>query len=313
MNKAALEIHKLHKHFRSPDGREIRAVDGLDLQIDRGEIVALLGANGAGKTTALDVVLGLAQPTSGTVSVLGDTPKLAVHRGDIAAVLQTGGLLADLSVEDTVKLIAGMYEDPLPVVEAMRRANIEEIRRRRVSQCSGGEQQRLRFAIALLSQPKILILDEPTAGMDVNARARFWDTMRDSAESGQTVIFATHYLQEAESFADRIVLMNRGRIIADGTVAEIRALGGQRRVTATYPNATEQELAALPAHKLIHREGSTCTFAVANSDEFARYLLTQTTARDLQITAASLDEAFSHLVEDANASNTEPEMNGAER
>lgn len=313
MSTSALEIQDLHKHFRSPDGTQVRAVDGVTLNIPRGEVVALLGANGAGKTTTLDMVLGLTQPTSGSISVLGGKPKSAVQRGAISAVLQTGGLLGDLSVEETVKVIAGMYANPLPVAEAMQRADITEIARRRVSRCSGGEQQRVRFALALLPQPEVLVLDEPTAGMDVNARAAFWNTMHDYAAGGQTVIFATHYLQEAENFANRIVVMNRGRIIADGSVSEIRALGGSRRVNAVLPGVSEQQLAAFPEHQIVSREGDQITFAVADSDEFARFLLTQTPAQRLGITAASLDEAFSHLVDDANAPATESELIGAER
>lgn len=312
MSTPALEIQDLHKHFRSPDGTQVRAVDGLNLHIERGEVVALLGANGAGKTTTLDMVLGLTQPSSGSVSVLGGKPKTAVQRGAISAVLQTGGLLGDLSVEETVKVIAGMYASPLPVAEAMQRADITEIARRRVSRCSGGEQQRVRFALALLPQPEVLVLDEPTAGMDVNARAAFWNTMHEYAAGGQTVIFATHYLQEAENFANRIVVMNRGRCIADGSVSEIRALGGSRRVSAVLPGVTEQQLAAFPEHQIVSREGDQITFAVADSDEFARYLLTQTPAQQLGVTAASLDEAFSHLVDDANAPATEAELIGAE-
>lgn len=303
MSTAAIEIRNLHKHFRSPNGTEVRAVDGLDLTIERGEIVALLGANGAGKTTTLDIVLGLTQPSDSTSSckVLGGSPRQAVQAGKISAVLQTGGLLGDMRVEETVRMIASMYDDAMPVVEAMEKANITGIAHRQISKCSGGEQQRIRFALALLPKPEVLILDEPTAGMDVNARADFWDTMRDNAHGGQTIIFATHYLQEAEQFADRIVLMNSGKCIADGSVAEIRDLGGQRHVEAVLPDANAGALAALPAHQLIARDGDRITFSVADSDAFARHLLTQTSAHDLQISAASLDQAFSHLVSAASA------------
>ena len=311
MNTTAIQLRDVHKHFPSAGGL-VRAVDGISLKIEKGEIVALLGTNGAGKTTALDMVLGLTKPTSGEVSVLGGTPTSAIHAGRISAVLQTGGLLGDLKVEETVQLIAAMYANHAPIEDVMERAGLTGIAKQMVSKCSGGEQQRLRFALALLPEPDIIVLDEPTAGMDVNARAAFWNTMHEYAAGGQTVIFATHYLQEAENFANRIVVMNRGRCIADGSVSEIRALGGSRRVSAVLPGVTEQQLAAFPEHQIVSREGDQITFAVADSDEFARYLLTQTPAQQLGVTAASLDEAFSHLVDDANAPATEAELIGAE-
>ena len=311
MNTTAIQLRDVHKHFPSAGGL-VRAVDGISLTIEQGEIVALLGTNGAGKTTALDMVLGLTKPTSGEVSVLGGTPTSAIHAGRISAVLQTGGLLGDLKVEETVQLIAAMYANHAPIEDVMERAGLTGIAKQMVSKCSGGEQQRLRFALALLPEPDIIVLDEPTAGMDVNARAAFWNTMHEYAAGGQTVIFATHYLQEAENFANRIVVMNRGRCIADGSVSEIRALGGSRRVSAVLPGVTEQQLAAFPEHQIVSREGDQITFAVADSDEFARYLLTQTPAQQLGVTAASLDEAFSHLVDDANAPATEAELIGAE-
>ena len=311
MNTTAIQLRDVHKHFPSAGGL-VRAVDGISLKIEKGEIVALLGTNGAGKTTALDMVLGLTKPASGEVSVLGGTPTSAIHAGRISAVLQTGGLLGDLKVEETVQLIAAMYANHAPIEDVMERAGLTGIAKQMVSKCSGGEQQRLRFALALLPEPDIIVLDEPTAGMDVNARAAFWNTMHEYAAGGQTVIFATHYLQEAENFANRIVVMNRGRCIADGSVSEIRALGGSRRVSAVLPGVTEQQLAAFPEHQIVSREGDQITFAVADSDEFARYLLTQTPAQQLGVTAASLDEAFSHLVDDANAPATEAELIGAE-
>jgi ABC-2 type transport system ATP-binding protein len=291
----ALQLTGVTKSFRV--GTEtVRAVRGIDLSIDRGEIVALLGANGAGKTTTLDMVLGLTPPTSGEVRVFGGMAEQAVANGRISAVLQTGGLLRDLKVGETVKLIASTYRHHLDVDEVMRRTGLERLANRMVSKCSGGEQQRLRFALSLLSEPELLILDEPTAGMDVNARREFWGTMRKEALEGRTIIFATHYLQEADEFAQRIVMMAGGEIVADGSVSEIRALAGRKHVSARWADARDDELARVAgAERVLRRTGERITFESGDADATARYLLTETAASDLEIVAASLDDAFSAL------------------
>ena len=161
------------------------------------------------------------------------TPSSPAH---VSAVLQTGGLLRDLTVRETVRMIASTYAAHAPVDEVIDRAGLTALADRRVSKCSGGEQQRLRFALALLPDPRLLVLDEPTAGMDVTARRDFWDTMHADASAGRTVVFATHYLEEADAFADRIVLVAGGRIVADGTTAEIRSRASGRTVSATLPD-----------------------------------------------------------------------------
>ena len=189
----ALNAVDVRRHFGT-----VRAVDGVDLSIDRGEIVALLGPNGAGKTTFLDLVLGFTGPSAGRLDVLGENPGRAVRAGRVGAVLQTGGLLDDLTVRETVAMVAACHPRHIPVDEALARAGADGIAKRKVRKCSGGEQQRLRFALALLTEPDLLLLDEPTAGMDVRARAEFWATMHTEAERGRTVVFATHYLQEAD-------------------------------------------------------------------------------------------------------------------
>ena len=232
----ALELNGLAKAFRTSGDGMVRAVEHVDLTVQPGEVVALLGPNGAGKTTTLDMVLGLTSPTSGVVSVYGRPPREAVTAGRVSAVLQSGGLLRDLSVRETVQMIASVFEDPRPIDEVLARAGLTRLAARKVAKCSGGEQQRLRFALALLPDPDLLVLDEPTAGMDVGARRDFWDTMHADADAGRTVVFATHYLEEADTFAERIVLMARGRVVADGSTAEIRARASGRTVTADIPD-----------------------------------------------------------------------------
>ena len=210
----AVHLRNLTKRFGP-----VTAVNDLSLQIESGEVVAFLGPNGAGKTTTIDMLLGLAQPDAGTVRVYGTTPEDAIARGDVSAVMQNGGLLKDFTVEETVAYTASLYSHAKPVDEVLDRAGIAAIADRRVAKCSGGEQQRLRFAMALLSDPRLLVLDEPTTGMDVETRRAFWGAIREDAERGRTVMFATHYLDEADAYADRIVLIRQGSVVADGTTS----------------------------------------------------------------------------------------------
>lgn len=295
----ALELQDLRKTFPS-DGGRLHAVDGIDLTVNAGEIVALLGPNGAGKTTTIDMALGLTAPTSGTVSVFGQRPQVAVRAGRMSALLQTGGLLRDLTVQETVLAIASLHGAKGRVEEVMAATDTARLARRKVVKCSGGEQQRLKFALALLPDPDVLILDEPTAGMDVNARRDFWATMRRDASAGRTVIFATHYLEEAESFAQRIVLMNAGKIIADGSTSSVRALAAGRTVAATLQehgaiDPADPRLAALRALAGVtdvQVNGTRVTVTTTDSDAVARHLLNGGHGSELEISAPSLESAF---------------------
>jgi len=280
------------------------AVDRIDLEVGAGEIVAVLGPNGAGKTTTLDMVLGLIAPTEGTVEVLGGTPESAARGGRVSAVLQSGGLLRDLTVGETVQAMAALHRAESRVESVMARAGVTELAKRKVRACSGGEQQRLRFALALLPDPQMLVLDEPTAGMDVGARRSFWETMHEETREGRTVLFATHYLEEAQSFAPRTVLIDRGRILADGPTAELRALVGDRSVVATVPGAEDgalDRLRAVPGVREVHREGDRVTVNGTSSDDVARLLLTQMGGHDLEIAAPTLESAFLTLTGEGEA------------
>ncbi|MFJ3474717.1 ABC transporter ATP-binding protein [Microbacterium maritypicum] len=295
-----LELSAVKRHFGTGD-RRVQAVDGVDLSIRRGEVVALLGPNGAGKTTTLDMLLGLTEPSSGTVRVLGTTPQRATSSGSIGAVLQTGGLLGDLTVGETVRLIASLHgADALDRVDdVMARADLEHLARRRVSKCSGGEQQRVKFALAMVSDPDILVLDEPTAGMDVTARRRFWDVMRADADAGRTIVFATHYLEEAEQFARRTVVMHRGTVVADAPTALLRASLGERTVSATVDEDADALVALLSAADGVagvRLDGDRLSLRTADSDAAARILL-DNGAHDLEIAAPTLETAFTALTE----------------
>jgi ABC-2 type transport system ATP-binding protein len=271
----------------------VTAVDGVNLTIRPGEVVALLGPNGAGKTTTIDMLLGLSRPDQGRVSVYGRAPHEAVALGLVSAVMQTGGLLKDYTVEETVRLTAVLFgRGGAEVDAALERAGLTEARKRLVGKCSGGQQQRLRFAMALLPDPELLILDEPTTGMDVSGRHDFWQAIRQDARGGRTVIFATHYLDEADAYADRIVFVRRGRVVADGTAAEVKALAAGRTVRATLPGATAAELLLLPGVETAEVRGDQIYLHAKDTDPVARHLLTNTAARDLEITSRNLEEAF---------------------
>ncbi|GAB3819804.1 ABC transporter ATP-binding protein [Micromonospora zhanjiangensis] len=283
----AVELTNLTKTFGS-----VTAVNDLSLRIAPGEVVAFLGPNGAGKTTTIDMLLGLTRPTAGTVRVYGQSPADAIAHGRVAAVMQTGGLLKDMTVAETVKMTSTFFHHSRPVTEVLDRAGIADIADRRVGKCSGGQQQRLRFALALLPDPDLMVLDEPTTGMDVEGRREFWSAIREDARSGRTILFATHYLDEADAYADRIVLVRQGRIVADGTTAEVKALAAGRTVRATLPGADQVQLAGLPGVDSVEVRGDTVLLHAGDSDEVARYLLTRTAARDLEITSRNLEEAF---------------------
>ncbi|WAH98265.1 ABC transporter ATP-binding protein [Arthrobacter sp. MMS18-M83] len=289
----AVHAAGLHKSFG-----KVHAVRGLDLTVQPGEVVAFLGPNGAGKTTTIDMILGLSAPDQGSVSIFGHTPRGAIARGQVAAVMQTGGLLRDISVRETVQLNAAMFDSSRPVDEVLARAGILEIADRKVEKCSGGQQQRVRFAMALVSDPGLLILDEPTTGMDVAGRRDFWSAIRADALRGRTVIFATHYLEEADAYADRIVLVRQGSIVADGTAAQIKNLASGRTVKASLPAIERGLLAGMPPVESMDYDGGRLTVRTGDSDAVVRYLLNNTGAHDVEVAANNLEEAFVALTGD---------------
>ena len=293
----ALELRGITKSFGS-----VRAVRGIDLTVRPGEIIAFLGPNGAGKTTTIDMVLGLSRPDDGTAQVHGMEPSVAVRHGLVSAVMQTGGLLKDLTVEETLRLTASLFSNTRPVPEVLGRAGISDIGDRRVGKCSGGQQQRLRFAMALLPDPELFVLDEPTTGMDVAGRRDFWAAIREDAEQGRTVLFATHYLEEADAYADRIVLVSHGEVVADGTASQVKALVSGRTIRATVPGADVLALQGLPGVETVEVRGDSVIIATTDSDAVARHLLTTTDAHDLEITSRGLEDAFISLTAEGDQS-----------
>ncbi len=269
------------------------AVDDVDLDIAPGEVVALLGPNGAGKSTTIDIMLGLTRPDAGSALIFGRTPAEACAAGLVGAMLQTGGLLEYATVRETLTFLASLYPRSLPVDEVLDRARITDLADRQTTKLSGGQTQRVRFALAIVPDPDLLILDEPTAALDVEARHAFWAAMRAWAALGRTVLFATHYLEEADAFADRIVLMRRGRVIADGATTEIKALVSGRTIRATLPGADLGALRSLAGVTTADARGDAIVLTCADSDTALRALLTGWPAvRDIEIAGAGLEEAF---------------------
>jgi ABC-2 type transport system ATP-binding protein len=289
------------KSFQGSSG-EVEAVRGVDITVGRGETLALLGPNGAGKSTTIDMMLGLMEPDAGEVSLFDLPPRDAIAAGTIGAMLQTGSLLRDVTVRELLTMMASLYPRPLLVQEAVSLAGIEDLADRRTETLSGGEAQRVRFAAAIVCDPELLVLDEPTTALDVQARRSFWATLRDFAARGTTVLFATHYLEEADAYADRVVLVASGRVVADGAPTRIKARVGSRIIRATLPDADLAALRRLPGVAAAERHGDAVVLRCSDSDAAVRALIERHRGvRDIEITGTGLEEAFLELTAPAQA------------
>jgi ABC-2 type transport system ATP-binding protein len=277
----------------------VEAVRGVDLSVAPGETVAILGPNGAGKSTTIDMMLGLIKPDAGRVSLFGMAPEQAVRTGVVGGMLQTGTLLRELSVRELVEMVASLYPKPLPVDEVLDLTGVASVADRRTHKLSGGQTQRVRLAVALVANPDLLVLDEPTAALDVAGRRDLWKAVAASAAGGKTVVFATHYLEEADEHADRIILLALGRIVADGPATEIKARVGGRTVRATLPEVESRILAGLPGVTAAERHGEAVVLRCSDSDAALRELLVRyPAARDIEVRGAGLEEAFLELTGD---------------
>lgn len=273
---------------------DVRAVDGLSLALHPGETVALLGPNGAGKSTTLDLLLGLKHPDSGTVRVFGTGPREAIVAGKVGAMLQSGGLMDEVTVAELVRLACSLHPRPYRVTDVLTRAGVANIADRKVNKLSGGQAQRVRFALATAGDSDLIVLDEPTTGMDVTTRQAFWATMRDQADQGRTVLFATHYLEEADAIADRVLVLHRGRLLADGTAAEIKAKAGARRISFDLDGAIDEAaLRALPFLTAVDVSGSTVRIQSTDADATVHALYgLGLYPRNLEVAGLGLEQAF---------------------
>ncbi|MEU9889226.1 ABC transporter ATP-binding protein [Sphaerisporangium sp. NPDC051011] len=283
---------------------EVRAVSGLNLAMEPGRTVALLGPNGAGKSTTINMLLGLTRPTSGQVRIFGRAPGEAVAAGEIGAMLQEGALIPELTVRELVDFVRRLYPAPLPLDDVLRMADLTGLASRRAGALSGGQAQRVRFALAVAGAPKLLVLDEPTAAMDVESRRAFWQSMRAYASLGRTVLFATHYLEEADENSDRVIVVARGRVVADGTAAQIKAGAGGSSVSFSLGGQSAAGLDALPGVTAVEIDSGaegTARLVTADVDATVDALYRKTTlqVRDLRVRGAALEDAFLALTRSA--------------
>jgi ABC-2 type transport system ATP-binding protein len=299
-----VELSGLVKSFRTAKA-VVPAVREVSLSIRAGEAVALLGPNGAGKSTTIDMLLGLTRPDAGSVRVLGRSPDVATRSGGVGVMLQTGSLLRDVSVRELLTMTASLYPRPLEVDDVIDSTGIESIASRRTQKLSGGETQRVRFALALVCNPELLVLDEPTVAMDVESRHEFWLTMRQFTGRGRTVLFATHQLAEAEGYADRAVLMADGRIVADGPTNELKAMAGRRTIRATLP-AVPRAALVLPGVESVERRGEAVILRCTDADLALRALLDGfPQARAIELESGGMEQAFLELTS-ANSTSVRP-------
>ncbi|MFF3669963.1 ABC transporter ATP-binding protein [Microtetraspora malaysiensis] len=291
MENSAVLFHEVSKRFGAT-----RALDHTSFTVGRGETVALLGHNGAGKSTAVDLMLGLRRPDEGDITILGTSPSRAVASGRVGALLQTGGLPDGATIRDIVRLACGLYGGKRHVGEVLELAGLTELAGRQATELSGGQAQRVRFAIAVSGRPDLLFLDEPTVALDVEARREFWAVVRGAAKGGASVVFATHYLEEADQFADRVVVLSHGRVVADATPSAIKAMAGGRTVRCVLAAPDPQRLLALPGVVDVTIHGNDVLLRTDDTDRTVEMLYTSIGGvRDLEVTGAGLEEALISL------------------
>lgn len=271
------------------------ALDGLNLSLHAGEVVALLGPNGAGKSTAVRLMLGLASPTSGTVRIFGNDPRDAASRTRVGAMLQVARVTDTIKVREHIDLFRSYYPKPLPVTEIVRIAQLEGIENKFFGQLSGGQKQRLLFALAVCGNPDLVFLDEPTVGMDIEARRGLWQQIRSLKEQGKTVLLTTHYLEEADALADRVIVINKGHVVSEGTPAEIKNFSGGRKIKCSTI-LTVDYLNALTGVTSVERNGEFVTVTAANAEAVVRImLLNDESLSGLEIASPALEDAFLEL------------------
>ncbi|WP_433170050.1 ABC transporter ATP-binding protein [Actinoallomurus sp. CA-150999] len=271
---------------------DVRAVDGVNLTIGRGETVALLGPNGAGKSTTINMLLGLLPPDGGSIELLGRSPRDTVRAGKVGAMPQDGGLIPRVTVKELVGFVRQTYQDPPSLEETLRLANLTELAGRRVDRLSGGQAQRVRFALALAGGPDVIVLDEPTAALDVAGRRDLWQAMRSYAERGKTLLFSTHYMEEADDYAERVVVIAQGRVIADGSGADIKKIVGGRTVSFDLGDGSVEGLDRLPGVTAVEVRGGRAHLTTTDPDATVAELARRGDMRNVEVVGTGLEEAF---------------------
>jgi len=293
-NEFWAELSGVKKRF----GKTV-ALDGLDLQVRRGELFSVLGPNGAGKSTAISLLLGLLQPDAGTARLFGRSPSLVEPRRHVGVMMQEVTLAPELRVHEHIALVASFYPSPLSPTEAMELANITALASRPYGKLSAGQKRQVQFAMAICGRPKLLFLDEPSVGLDVRARENMWGALRRVVANGASIVLTTHYLEEAESLSNRVAVLNKGRLIASGTVNEIRALVVRKHITCSTVLAADQ-IAAWPDVESVTREQQRLQISTSNSEAVVRRLLAaDSNLQELEVRRAGLAEAFTELTQEA--------------
>ncbi|GAB3347164.1 ABC transporter ATP-binding protein [Lysobacter tyrosinilyticus] len=284
---------------------KVRALDGVDLQLRSGELLALLGPNGAGKSTAIGLLLGLVTPNEGDVALLGQSPQNVGARQQIGVMLQSAGIPDTLCVGELIELTRSYYRQPRSVADCVALAGLEGLLDRRYGRLSGGQQRRVQFALAICGRPSVLFLDEPTTGLDIEARQRLWSAIRELVAQGCGVLLTTHYLEEAEALANRVVVLNLGRVVAAGSMEEVRAHVAQRRIRCV--SAVDAEaVAAWPDVRSVHREANRIEIVADAAETVVRRLLELDTGlSELEVQRAGLAEAFLELTQNSTAPQPE--------
>lgn len=279
------------------------ALNNVSFTVQRGETVAILGPNGAGKTTAISLLLGLRPPTSGTVRVFGENPRLATARTRIGAMLQESGVPLTLKAREVVEFVSAMYPNPLGVMDALETAELTHRADARVATLSGGEKQRLYFALAIVGRPDLLFLDEPTVALDVETRRRFWSEIRGQVARGTTVVLTTHYIEEADALADRVIVVDHGKIIVEGKPSEIKARVGGRYMRFSAPSLSKEQIEALPGVQRVTFDGARWSvLSVQPEAGLAQLFAAGVVLEQLEVIDAGLEEAFLALTQRAEVS-----------
>jgi ABC-2 type transport system ATP-binding protein len=281
----------------------VTAVDRLSIGIQRGQTVALLGPNGAGKTTTVELLLGLRMPDRGVVRLFGGAPADAVAAGRVGVMLQEAGLPQGARVAELIGLIRGLYPKPLSLADTLRVCDLEGVAGRQTQRLSGGQRQRVRLALALAGNPELLVLDEPTAALDVEARRAFWALMRETVLAGRTLLFATHRLEEADAVADRVLVLAGGRLLADGTPEQVKAqAAGRSTVSVAADDLPLEVLEGLPGVQRVQADRGRLTLYTSDPDQTVRALLQRAPdVRGLEVMRADLEQAFLSLTQEGGA------------
>ena len=302
------ELRNATKRYKA-----VTAVDDLDLRLEAGRVTALLGPNGAGKTTAVRLLLGLTRPDRGIARLFGEEPSSLAARSRTGVMLQVANVPETLRVREHVHLFSSYYPSPMPVDTALEVAGIASIANRKYGELSGGQKQRVHFALAICGNPELLFLDEPTVGLDVESRRAFWQEVRRLTARGRAILLTTHYIEEADALADRVVVINKGTVVADGTPAEMKRLAASRRIRCVT-SLTAAQIERVPGVSSVRQDGAATELLTNDAEQVARELLmADAHLSGLEISGAGLEEAFLAITSSSHARVGEPALVGGLR